>query len=69
MLGTFFGLVLVLFVITAAGAITGFVLGGDAITDGLENTLLDSLKNYGKDQPTTEAWDAVQTDVSCRIIR
>ena len=67
MLGTFFGLVLVLFIITAAAAITGFVLGGDVITENLEDALNDSLKNYYTDSTTKDLWDTVQEDVSCLL--
>ncbi|XP_043223562.1 tetraspanin-9-like [Amphibalanus amphitrite] len=65
MLGTFFGLVLVLFVLTAAGAVAGFVLGGDAITEGLEDILNDSLNNYGINTDTKNAWDDVQEGFEC----
>ena len=66
MLATFFCLVLVLFVLTFAAGITGFVFGGDSITNSLRDAMKNSLQNYKDgDEVAVAAWDTIQQDFQC----
>ena len=70
MLATFFCLVLVLFVLTFTAAITGFVFGGDGITEALRAAMTDSLDNYkAGEEPAVAAWDTIQQDFQCCGVR
>ena len=66
MLATFFCLVFIMFILTMAAAITGFVFGGDAITTTLKDAMYNSLENYKEgDSAAVSAWDTVQQDFEC----
>ena len=66
MLATFFCFVCILFVLTMAAAITGFVFGGDAITNTLKDAMMNSLDNYKNgEEAAVAAWDTVQQDFEC----
>ena len=66
MLATYFCFVPIIFVLTTAAAVTGFVFGGDAIINTLRDNMSKSLKNYKNGSvEAVAAWDTVQQDFEC----
>ena len=67
MLGTYFTIILVMFICVLVGA----VIGVTQSLDFIQTQLTATQKSYGKDEPQdkaiTKAWDQVQTDVSTNI--
>ena len=67
MLGTYFTIILVMFICVLVGA----VIGVTQSLDFIQTQLTATQKSYGKtdpqDQAITKAWDQVQTDVSTNI--
>ena len=66
LLGTFFCLVLILFVVVGAGAIAGFVMGSESILENIRNGLDKSINSYEKEEPVKKSWDFLQENVSGR---
>ena len=70
MLGTYFTLILVMFVVMIAGAVLGYSTSMDKLEGALENTMPQFVEdpNAGSTNVTqksiTEAWNEVQTSVS-----
>ena len=73
MLGTYFTLILVMFVVMIAGAVLGYSTSMDKLQDALEKTMpqyqdnIDNAKNDSQ-KAITEAWNEVQTSVSDFLI-
>ena len=69
MLGTYFTLILVMFIIMIVGAVLGYSQSMDKIEDALDKSMKkfrDSTDNIKDDEKVvTEAWNTIQTDVSC----
>ena len=73
MLGTYFTLILVMFVVMIAGAVLGYSTSMDKLQDALEKTMpqyQDNIENAKNDsqKAITEAWNEVQTSVSDFLI-
>ena len=64
LLGTFFCLVLILFVAVGACAVAGFVLGSDTILEKVKTGLTKSMDSYTKKEPVENAWNFLQENVS-----
>jgi len=70
MLGTYFTLILVMFVVMIAGAVLGYSTSMDKLQDALEKTMpqyqdnIDNAKNDSQ-KAITEAWNEVQTSLKC----
>jgi len=65
MLGTFFALLLIIFIIPLVGAILAFVFQ-DRVTSFLKTEMESSLQaKYGSDQAITDAWDSAQENFKC----
>ena len=60
MLGTYFAIVLVFFIILIVAAIIGYTQSIEKMGDPIKS----SMKNYGNKTTTTNAWDSVQEGVS-----
>ena len=64
MLGTYFTMILVLFICILVGAVIAVTQDLDFVPDALKTT----MKEYGKDgaaeETVTKAWDSIQEDVS-----
>ena len=73
MLGTYFTLILVMFVVMIAGAVLGYSTSMDKLQDALEKTMpqyqdnIETAKNDSQ-KAITEAWNEVQTSVSDFLI-
>ena len=69
MLGTYFTLILVMFIIMIVGAVLGYSQSMDKIEDALDKSMKkfrDNTDNIKDDEKVvTEAWNTIQTDVSC----
>ena len=71
MLGTYFTIILVMFIILIVGAVIGYQASFDEIGDQLDNTMKKFVdKSKQNDDPSegdlaiTKAWNSVQEDVS-----
>ena len=71
MLGTYFTIILVMFIILIVGAVIGYQASFDEIGDQLDNTMKKYVDKSLQDDDTpkedlaiTKAWDSVQEDVS-----
>ena len=71
MLGTYFTLILVMFVVMIAGAVLGYSTSMTTLQNALEKTMplvgnkMDDIENANDTQkPIVEAWNEVQTSVS-----
>jgi len=70
MLGTYFTLILVMFVVMIAGAVLGYSTSMDKLQDALEKTMpqyqdnIETAKNDSQ-KAITEAWNEVQTSLKC----
>ena len=67
MLGTYFAIILLMFIVMIVGAVFGY----SQSLDELKKPLVDSMDKYSKaddasetEKAITKAWDQVQTDVS-----
>ncbi|XP_037072156.1 tetraspanin-9-like [Pollicipes pollicipes] len=65
LLGTFFCLVFIMFVLTGAAIVTGFVVGSDSILDSVETELRESIQYYKSKEAVKDAWDALQKAFEC----
>merc|ERR1712001_19321 len=72
MLGTYFAIILVMFIILIVGAVIGYQASFDEIGDQLDNTMDNFVdKSKQNDDPSegdlaiTKAWNSVQEDYSC----
>ncbi|XP_037081812.1 tetraspanin-9-like [Pollicipes pollicipes] len=65
LLGTFFCLVLILFVLVGAGAIAGFVLGGDKLVNKISTSMKESMNKYNSDDAVRNSWDFLQENFQC----
>jgi len=66
LLGTFFCFVFILFILTAAGTVVGFVVGSGTILDDLSTELKKSITKYNQgDKETVEAFDYMQQQFTC----
>merc|ERR1712117_729315 len=68
MLGTYFAIILLMFIVMIVGAVFGY----SQSLDELKKPLVDSMAKYSKaddasetEKAITKAWDQVQTDYSC----
>ena len=64
LLGTFFCLVLILFVVVGAGAIAGFVMGSDTILEKIKTGLQKSINDYNDKDSVQKSWNFLQENVS-----
>lgn len=69
LLGTFFCLVLVLFILTAAGVVAGFLLGAGTILDEVGDDLLNQMDKYKTDDKVKKSWDWIQQNVSKSFVK
>merc|ERR1719491_498888 len=69
MLGTYFALILVMFVVMIAGAVLGYSTSMDKLEGALEKTMpqfKDNIEGANSSQiAITEAWNEVQTSLKC----
>lgn len=72
MLGTYFTLILVMFVVMIAGAVLGYSTSMNTLQNALEKTMplvgdkMDDMDNANETQkPIAEAWNEVQTSLKC----
>lgn len=65
LLGTFFTLVLILFVVVGAGAIAGFVMGSDSILEQIKTGLQKSVDDYTEKDAIKNSWDFLQENFKC----
>jgi len=72
MLGTYFTLILVMFVVMIAGAVLGYSTSMTTLQNALEKTMplvgnkMDDIENANDTQkPIVEAWNEVQTSLKC----
>jgi len=72
MLGTYFTIILVMFIILIVGAVIGYQASFDEIGDQLDNTMKKYVDKSLQDDDTpkenlaiTKAWDSVQEDYTC----
>ena len=75
MLGTYFTIILVMFIILIVGAVIGYQASFDEIGDQLDNTMKKYVDKSLQDDDTpkenlaiTKAWDSVQEDVSTKYL-
>ena len=66
LLGTFFCLVLILFIVVGAGAIAGFVMGSESILDKIKTGLQKSMNDYNDKESVQKSWNFLQENVSAR---
>jgi len=73
MLGTYFTLILVMFIIMIVGAVLGYSQSMDKIEDALDKSMKkfrDNTDNIKDDEKVvTEAWNTIQTDFTCCGVR
>jgi len=71
MLGTYFTLILVMFVVMIAGAVLGYSTSMDKLEDALEKTMPQFVEDPNAEgtnvtqKSITEAWNEVQTSLKC----
>jgi len=71
MLGTYFALILVMFVVMIAGAVLGYSTSMDKLEGALQKTMPQFVEDSGADgtnatqKSITEAWNEVQTSLKC----
>lgn len=65
LLGTFFCLVLILFVVVGAGAIAGFVLGGEGLVNNIGEEMRKTIGKYNSDDAVRKSWDFLQSNFQC----
>lgn len=65
LLSTFFCLVLLLFVVVAAVAIAGFVMGRDALINNISKELKESIGKYNDEEAVKKSWDFLQENFQC----
>ena len=63
MLGTYFAIILVLFIALIVAAVVGYNMKFDGIETNLRKTMKSYTATEG-DSKTTKAWDKIQKDVS-----
>ena len=77
MLGTYFTIILVMFVILIVGSVIGYQASFDKISEGLDDTMtkfLDKSQTEGENVDPgklaiTKAWNSVQEDVSTSYLQ
>ncbi|XP_043229361.1 tetraspanin-18-like [Amphibalanus amphitrite] len=65
LLGTFFCLVLILFIVVGAGAIAGFVMGSDSILEQIKTGLQKSMNDYNEKDSVQQSWNFLQENFEC----
>lgn len=63
MLMAFFAILLIIFITMMAGGILGYIFRSE-VDERMHTEMVESVTSYRKDKKVTDAWDAVQRNVS-----